>query len=108
MDSSKMDRLVTIQWPSPTRSATGQETITWVDLDPVWAELVPQTTGKEYFAAAQIVAELYAIFRIRYRADVSQKMRLLFGTQPYDIEDMREVERREGLALLCKVIRETD
>jgi SPP1 family predicted phage head-tail adaptor len=108
MDSSKLDRLIIIQWPSKTRSESGQEDIAWINLDTVWAQYFPQTTGKKYYAASQIVAEADAIFRIRFRDDVSRTMRLLYDSQTYDIQDIREVERKEGLDLLCKVIREPE
>jgi SPP1 family predicted phage head-tail adaptor len=105
MDSSKFDRLLTLQIESITRSDSGQENVTWSELPPIWAQYIPQTTGKEYYAASQIVGELDAIFRIRYRPGIKQNMRLVFGSDTYDIQDIREVERKEGLDLLCKLIR---
>jgi SPP1 family predicted phage head-tail adaptor len=106
MDSSELDRLITIQQESITRSSTGQENVSWVDWAPlVWAKRIPQN-GKEYVAASQLVGEVDAIFRIRYRPGVKNKMRVVYESQDYDIQDIQEVERKEGLNLICKVIRE--
>jgi SPP1 family predicted phage head-tail adaptor len=105
MDSSELDRLIIIQEESITRSPSGQEIVSWVNWASPWAKRIPQN-GKEYIAASQLVGEVDAIFRIRYRPGVHKKMRVVYESQDYDIQDIQEVERKEGLNLICKVIRE--
>jgi SPP1 family predicted phage head-tail adaptor len=71
----------------------------------VWAQFDP-IRGREYYSAKQEQAETLARFCIRYRADIVPEMRILFGGQFYDIEDVinvrglnveLELMTREGL-----------
>jgi SPP1 family predicted phage head-tail adaptor len=104
LDSSKMDRLITIQTRTVTRSASGQEIVTWTDLATIWAEKI-ERGGREFLAASQVVAELDAIFKIRYRDGLNPLMRVICAQQTYNIRVVQEIGRREGWMLLTQIVR---
>lgn len=105
-DSSKKDRLITLQYATATRSGSGQENKTWADLANVWAEKV-ERSGREYFAADQVVGEVDTLFKIRYRDGVNNQMRVSYQQQVYDIRAVQEIGRREDLMLVCQIVRMT-
>jgi len=101
MRAGRLDRQVTIQQNVPTRGTAGSEVDNWENvLATVWAQKIDQG-GREYaIAGAQRQAELATIWRIRYLATITNKMRLRYGGVDYEIENIKELGRREGLELL--------
>lgn len=98
---------VTLQEKSPTRSAYHDELPGWTDLAAnaeVWAAKEP-LQGREFFDARRAGAEQPVWFRIRYRSDVTPAMRLVHGSELYDIVSVVEVEgRQRELRLMCNRI----
>lgn len=74
---------------------------TWTDLATVWAN-VRELRGTERFEAAQLTALVDAYFTIRYRPDVVPHMRLNYEGDLFDIQEVLELPRREGLQLEAK------
>lgn len=105
MRSGELDRLITIEQATESTDAYGAPTLTW---DPpanswqVWAQVKP-IRGQEYFAAQQVNARVDTTFRIRYRSDITTKMRISYGGEYYDIQSIIELGRREGLELMAIV-----
>ena len=91
-----LDRRITIQQNTPAAvpGGTGELIDSWADLATVWAEVIP-VGGSEIFAARQTGAETVKKFRIRYRGDVLRKMRVVYDTDNYDIQDVAEDRRFE-------------
>lgn len=102
MKAGKLDRRVTLQTLTVTRDSYGAAIESWTDLDTVWAEVIP-LKGREYFTAAQIVAEKMLKFRIRYRTDLTETMRIVYAGQTYDVQYMAEIGRRAGFELMGKL-----
>jgi SPP1 family predicted phage head-tail adaptor len=105
INRGRMDQRITLQQRVKSRSAAGEQTYTWANLatDPeVWAEANP-TRGREFFAAAQQQVEAPMAFRILWRNDVDQTMRVLWRGRPYDIAAAPTDTRgaREELWLNC-------
>jgi SPP1 family predicted phage head-tail adaptor len=75
---------VTIQRKSTSRGAAGGEVNSWVDLAEVWAGIMP-LSGRELASQRSIYADATHKILIRYRDDVTPKMRVLFGTRQFDI-----------------------
>ena len=98
MRAGEMDRRITIEKNTPTRSATGEEKENWTTLATVWAQ-VRAVGGGERFRGAHIVAEATTSFVIRHRTDVTEKMRIQFDGDAYDIHHISEIGRREGLVI---------
>ena len=111
LEAGRLDRRITIQVKTVTPDATGQRIESWSDLATVWAEVKP-LGGREFFAARQISAEQTTRFRIRYRADITREMRLIYPVPDGDTYDIQSAEedrrfgRREAL-LITAVARVT-
>ena len=101
MRAGKLDRRITLQTLTISRDSYGAAIESWSTLDTVWAGVLP-LKGEEYFAAAQIVAEEQLKFRIRHRTDLTEKVRVLYESQAYDVQHIAEIGRRQGLELLGK------
>lgn len=99
--SGHMRHYVTIQQQSVVRAADGSETITWIELDKVYAWLRP-SGGRESFIAQQDWSTVGYMISIRFRTDVTPKMRVLFGSRIFRIEAVVDpTGRREALDLRC-------
>ncbi len=100
VNAGDLDQSVTLQSRSVVTDATGQDTITWVDVATVKAQC-QAVRGREFFAAAQVQQEQTVKVRIRYRAGVTQTMRLVWQSVNYDITGVVPVGRKEMLELMC-------
>nr|WP_315210104.1 phage head closure protein [uncultured Albidiferax sp.] len=100
MRAGSLDQRVTLQSRSTVQDAAGQDTITWVDVATVWAEVRP-LRGREFFAAAQVQQEQSIKVRIRFRPDVQQTWRLVWQGRPHDITGAVPVGRKDYLEIMC-------
>lgn len=94
------DQRVKLLVRSVVKDAVGQDTITWVELATVWAQ-VQALRGREFFAAAQTQQEHSVKVRIDYRDDVDLTMRLEWRGQGYDITGVVPVGRLDMIELIC-------
>ena len=100
--TQQLDRIITIQQQMTTRDSFGSEIITWVDLDEVWASFRPQTATERFRNESNIVqATTTAAFRIRYRSDLDETMRIVHDGHEWDIQGIIEVGRRDKLDLIA-------
>lgn len=98
MRSEKLDRRLIIQEPAETRDDYGQEVLTWSTFATVWAG-VKLNIGKESFQTSERVKERVVDFKVRYRTDITENMRLLYDSNYYEIEDVVELGREDGLII---------
>lgn len=102
MRAGRMDRRITIEKPEVTQSDSGQELITWVPVATVWAEK-RENAGDERFAAKQFVGHAVKTFKIRWSTTVAEALtvecRISFDGRYFNITDIREISRREGLEI---------
>jgi SPP1 family predicted phage head-tail adaptor len=98
MRSEKLDRRLIIQEPAETRDDYGQEVLTWSTFATVWAG-VKLNIGKESFQTSERVKERVVDFKVRYRTDITANMRLLYDSNYYEIEDVVELGREDGLII---------
>jgi SPP1 family predicted phage head-tail adaptor len=103
MRAGKMDRRVTIQSNTTSRNSYGEETDSWSTLATVWAE-VRHLRGDEKFLAKAVTTEKVITVRIRYRSDVTTQNRLVWESNNYDITEVAEIGRREGLEITAERI----
>ncbi len=102
MNAGKLRHQVTIKKPIETQNSYGEPEVRWQDIATVWAQVEP-LRGREYFASKQMVAEVEVRITIRYRSDVTAKMKIAKGTDEYLIETIINVmERNRELQLMCK------
>ena len=102
MTTQQLDRIVTIQQRTVVRDSFGGEVVTWVELAMVWAAFRPQTATERFRNESNIEqASNTAAFRIRYRVDVDETMRVVYDGHEWDIEGIVEVGRRDKLDLIA-------
>lgn len=101
MRAGKLNRRVTIQRKSITQSDSGEEIITWEDVATVWAGLKFER-GSERFAIKQIVGQSVVTFQVRWSRTVSEltsEHQILFDGREFDVQDVREIDRRVGIEI---------
>lgn len=102
MKIGRLRHLVDIEKQTETRSATGDVIVTWTAVaSDVWAGIEP-LRGREYFAAKQFNSEIEARIILRYRDDVTAKMRIVHGSDEYYIDSIINLNARDReLHLMC-------
>lgn len=95
-----LDRRVLLQYDAGGRDSYGQVVEDWRDVGQVWAK-VRWLSGGETFneGGAQRVARQMVEFTIRFRPNLHPRLRVVWETRVYDIVDVAEIGRREGLTL---------
>lgn len=104
MRHSKMDRRLTFQQLTEVQSATGYAAPSWADLGSnptVWCQVIQQN-GREFTEGDKVNAEIVTIFKVRYRSDITDKMRIVYAGRHFDIFHIKELGRREGLEITAK------
>lgn len=70
-----------IQYPVEAQSATtGAISVTWMDLDEVWAAIEP-LSAREFNVSQAEQSKISARITIRYRTDITSKMRLYYAAK---------------------------
>jgi SPP1 family predicted phage head-tail adaptor len=101
MRAGKLDRRIRIESKSATLDSYGQEVISWVLVDEVWAEIDPKR-GNEIMASMQTTPEATKIFRIRYLSTVNENCRIVYRSEAYDIKYIAEIGRQEGMEITAQ------
>ena len=101
--AGRFDQRVTLQSrASAVADAVGQATITWADVDTVWAQRINQKSA-EAFQAAQMGDDNVVELHIRHRADVLTTWRLVWNSVGYDITSVSDYGgRKDRTRLLCR------
>ena len=100
--TQQLDRIITIQQRTVTGDGFGGEVVTWADFAEVWASFRPRTSTETFRNESNITqAETTAAFRIRWRDDLDETMRVVFEGDEWDIEGIIEVGRRDKLDLIA-------
>lgn len=74
----------------------------WQDVVTVWASIEP-LSGREYFYSHQIKAEVTHRVKIRYREDITVKMRIKHRDRVLEIESILDLkEAHQTLEILCR------
>ena len=94
-----LDRRIELQRATTTRDPIYNEPIpSWSTIATVWAA-VRQTAGREFLAGSSEVGEQRAVFVVRWLAGITARDRVVYAGRIYDLDDVREIGRREGLEL---------
>jgi len=102
LNAGDLNKRVTIQRLAESH-ADGEVTYSPVDLATVWAEVKP-LTGREYYQAAQVHAEITHRVRIRWRSGISGKLQIKLGNRLLEVlGPPRNIgEGNVELEMLCK------
>ena len=101
LNAGQLDQRITLQSKVAGVDSLGQDSTTWADVATVWAQAQP-IRGREFFAAGQTQSEVSVRFRIRYRSDVTEQMRVLWRSVAHDIEAVIQTNGdKTGIELMC-------
>lgn len=101
MRAGKLDRSIVIQSRTVAQNAYGEGIETWTKIHTATtlaAEVIP-FRGNERWTAQQVVGKNAVTFRVRWRDDVTVLNRIVYDGRNYDLHDVREIGRREGLEI---------
>ena len=102
--ASKLRHRITFQERATGQDEFGQPIDTWQDICTVWAAVEP-LSGREFWAAQQVQAEVTTRIRIRYRQGIRPEMRVLYDGRTYDIQTVIDPEERHvELQLMCREV----
>ena len=102
MKIGDMRHRITFQREIKTPDGHKGFTMAWQDMIECWASVVP-LTGREFFYSHQIKAEITHRVKIRYREDVTTKMRIKYEDRILEIESILDKkERHEELEIFCR------
>lgn len=101
MDAGQLDRRVKLMQVVETQNAVGEVVLTYTEVATLWAHIKP-LTGRELFAANQVVAEATRRIFIRWRSDVTEKHKIEYEGELHDILHISEYGRKDGLELMVK------
>lgn len=94
-------RRVSIQAPSSTKDAYGQLITSWTTFRETWAS-IETLTGGEALQAQAVVSQASVKIEMRYRPGITAAMRVVYGSQFFDIGAVIDVDmRHETLELIC-------
>jgi SPP1 family predicted phage head-tail adaptor len=93
MNAGELIHRIEVQAIGTTRGAAGEVVDTWSTETngTVWASIKPGS-GREFFNAKQINAELTHIIKMRYHAGLSPAKRILYGTRVFNIQEVRNTD----------------
>lgn len=100
LPAGALTRKITIQSPTETRNSIGEAVTTWSTFATVRAQRLDKT-AREIFASDREQAERTTVYRLRYRSDLSAKMRVVEDGKTYDIEGITELGHKDGLEILA-------
>lgn len=100
MKAEMMDRKITLQRCSNTVDDYGTPAFTWADVATVPAHVIKRSTS-EFVNAQGAGDDDLIIFRIRYMGGLSNADRLQFDGRSFNITELTELGRKEGLELRC-------
>lgn len=99
-----LNQRITIQQSTITRDTYGAEIQTWATHATVWASK-QHKSSREFYSAQKTNAEITDLFIIRYRNNVTTKMRISHNGKYYDILGADDPDGgRVEIWLLAKVV----
>ena len=101
LPAANLSRRVRLQKAVAAQDSLGESIRSWVDVAEVWVD-IRYLNGKEYLAAQIEVSKASVSMRIRWRTDVDAGMRVLHGSDIYNIEAvLPDMQGRVHLDLVC-------
>ena len=105
MRAGELRKYVTIQEKTgETRDSYGSLTWTWQTLQQVYAAIEP-LSGREFFDAQEVQADVSVRIRIRALAGVKPDMRVVYGSRVLEILSVLDLEERgQEMHLMCREV----
>lgn len=103
MNIGQLDRRITIQTSTEARTDLGESIPTWSTLVTVWAA-VRHGSGNERMIANKNTVIGDAIFTIRFRENITEKLRISWDGMVWDIQHLAYIGRREFIDIISKKV----
>lgn len=100
MRAGKLTKTLTIERATTTVDAYGTPAESWATIAVVRGQLI-QSSTEEFMRNFGASSEIAAVFRIRYRDGIKVADRITCDGIAYDLKEVKELGRREGLDLRC-------
>jgi len=85
----------------PAVNSFGEKNIVWEKVATTWGSVEP-ISGREFWAQQQVQSEITVRFRVRYRTDILNGMRIVYSGAYYAIKSIIDpLEKHEELQLMC-------
>lgn len=111
MRAGKLDRLISIQQKTVSRSNTGQEVVSWAVLSSSRPASMAPLAGDERFGGSQVVAKEQFEFVTRWSSEIAgleADDRIVYPSndspaenQIYDVVQVSEIGRRSGMRIVA-------
>jgi SPP1 family predicted phage head-tail adaptor len=104
MRAGQLDQRIVIERLVEGYDELGQPINDWLPIVTTWAAVEP-LVGREYLAAAALVAEVTARVRMRFRPGITAADRIVHDGKVYGITSVADVHSsRRELVLMCRAI----
>jgi SPP1 family predicted phage head-tail adaptor len=100
MRAGKLDRIITLDRVTTIVDEYGTPQEGWTTVATLRAELI-QSSAEEFIRAYGASTDTIVIFRTRYLDGVTTADRVTYASRAYDLKEVKEIGRREGLELRC-------
>jgi SPP1 family predicted phage head-tail adaptor len=98
-----LNKSIVLQQQTRAADGMGGFTVTWADVDTIWAAIWP-LSANETLQAGQTGMTITGRIRIRYRANVRASMRLKYGNRYFNIVSV--INPSEGNEMLDLMVKE--
>ena len=98
MQAGKLNRIVTVQRETKTRTLSRGTASAWADVATTRAEVV-QASAADFLAGFGTAQQGTVIFRIRWRNGLTTADRIVFDGRTHEIKEIAEIGRRRGLEI---------
>lgn len=103
MQAGKLDREITIQQATLTQDSFGEPDAVWTDYATLWAQVIG-IRAEERVVSGRVLAVKVNRFRTRYKSGITEKMRIKYDSDYYNVRGITEIGRQDGLELLGELI----
>lgn len=104
MQAGRLNQRISIQQRTTSVDAIGQPVETWTDVAEVWADVRYQK-GLEAIKAGADTSVVSVSIRIRYRGGIDAGMRVLHGSDVFDIQAvLPDAGQRQYVDLACRKV----
>lgn len=97
--AGQLDRRIRLQRPTTGSNSFGERVAGYVEDAVVFARFVPVTGREEFLPSDHHSAKQATVFEIRFRPNVGPRWRVVYDGATYEVEDVAELGRRDGLRL---------
>lgn len=104
MRTGTLNSRVVVEQQSTTQDALGQPVLTWSTFATLWAN-IKHTSGIETIKADALTTVTKVSIQVRYRTDIKAAMRVVHGTDVYNIVSvLPDKEAKNFTNLVCELV----